>query len=56
MLRAKTYPNDMEAQSHYDSHTYPLYPMLLSFTPLSVAYKPIYQADVERGEVCLDIF
>jgi hypothetical protein len=49
MLRAKSYPSDMEAQSH-------TYPVPLSFTPLRVAYRPIYQADVERGEVCLDIF
>lgn len=32
------------------------YPVPTSFTPLRVTYKPIYQADVERGDVCLDIF
>jgi hypothetical protein len=58
MLRAKTYPSDMEAQSQstHITHTYPA-PLSTSFNCViqSVAYKPIYP-DVERGEVCLDIF
>ena len=53
MLKAKTYPSDMEAQSH----TYPAPLSSTSFNCViqSVAYKPIYP-DVERGDVCLDIF
>ena len=48
MLRARTYPNDMEARFQAP----PTAPTPLNWT----AYRPIHKADVERGEVCLDIF